>query len=209
MIQSATPKRLILVRNPPLPRLECGRPARRLRGRDRSHACSKASAASTPRSRAAPPTSRAASWRRLRRAPGQLRDAAPGSGSHHARVGHVLLVPEHSVPPFDDARARQAVSYALDRAEVVRIAGGPEAAQPTCQLLPPNFPGYRPYCPFTAERERRRRVVWSRSREGARARSTRAGPPARASPSGASGPEPTARTTSRARCSRSSATASP
>jgi peptide/nickel transport system substrate-binding protein len=54
------------------------------------------------------------------------------------------------VPPFDDVRARQAVNYALDRAELVRIVGGPEAAQPTCQVLPPNFPGYRPYCPFTA-----------------------------------------------------------
>jgi peptide/nickel transport system substrate-binding protein len=46
-------------------------------------------------------------------------------------------------PPFDDVRARRAVSYALDR-------GSREAAQPTCQILPPNFPGYRPYCPYTA-----------------------------------------------------------
>ena len=22
--------------------------------------------------------------------------------------------------------------------------------RPTCQILPPNFPGYRPYCPYTA-----------------------------------------------------------
>jgi peptide/nickel transport system substrate-binding protein len=27
--------------------------------------------------------------------------------------------------------------------------GGPFRAQPTCQILPPNFPGYRPYCPHT------------------------------------------------------------
>ena len=24
-----------------------------------------------------------------------------------------------------------------------------EKSQPTCQVLPPNFPGYRPYCPYT------------------------------------------------------------
>jgi peptide/nickel transport system substrate-binding protein len=26
---------------------------------------------------------------------------------------------------------------------------GPRYLQPTCQILPPNFPGYRPYCPYT------------------------------------------------------------
>jgi peptide/nickel transport system substrate-binding protein len=53
------------------------------------------------------------------------------------------------VPPFDDVRVRRAVSYAADRAAFVRALGGPDRAQPTCQVLPPNFPGYRPYCPFT------------------------------------------------------------
>jgi peptide/nickel transport system substrate-binding protein len=53
-------------------------------------------------------------------------------------------------PPFDNVRARRAVNYALDRDGFVRSRGGREAAQPTCQILPPNFPGYRPYCPYTA-----------------------------------------------------------
>jgi peptide/nickel transport system substrate-binding protein len=53
------------------------------------------------------------------------------------------------VPPFDDVRVRRAVSYAVDRASVVRALGGPDRAQPTCQFLPPGFSGYRPYCPFT------------------------------------------------------------
>ena len=56
------------------------------------------------------------------------------------------------VPPFDDARVRRAVSLAVDRRAVVRIVGGPETAGPTCQILPPNFPGYVPYCPHHVPR---------------------------------------------------------
>ena len=45
---------------------------------------------------------------------------------------------------------RRALNYAADRAAAVSVAGGPDAAQATCQILPPDFPGYRPYCPYTA-----------------------------------------------------------
>ena len=53
------------------------------------------------------------------------------------------------VPPFTDLRMRQALNYAIDRREIARLVGG--AAEPTCQLLPPNVPGYRPYCPYTLQ----------------------------------------------------------
>jgi len=54
------------------------------------------------------------------------------------------------VPPFSSLTARRALNYAADRAAAARVAGGPEVAQATCQILPPNFPGYRPYCPYSA-----------------------------------------------------------
>jgi peptide/nickel transport system substrate-binding protein len=52
------------------------------------------------------------------------------------------------VPPFDRVDVRRAVSYAADRAAAVEAAGGRDVAQLTCQILPPSFPGYRPYCPY-------------------------------------------------------------
>jgi peptide/nickel transport system substrate-binding protein len=51
--------------------------------------------------------------------------------------------------PFDSLKARQGVNLATDRNALVKIAGGPKLAVPTCQVLPPNFPGYVPYCPYT------------------------------------------------------------
>ncbi len=42
------------------------------------------------------------------------------------------------------------LNYAADRAAAVQVAGGPDVAQATCQILPPHFPGYRPYCPWNA-----------------------------------------------------------
>jgi peptide/nickel transport system substrate-binding protein len=54
-----------------------------------------------------------------------------------------------NTPPFNNLKARQAVNFAVDRNALVKIYGGPNLAVPTCQILPPNFPGYKPYCPYT------------------------------------------------------------
>jgi YVTN family beta-propeller protein len=72
---------------------------------------------------------------------GQLH-SAPEPQLEHMRINVRLA-------PFHDARVRQALNYAVDRGEVAELAGGVEIARPTCQLLPPGFPGYRPRCRYT------------------------------------------------------------
>jgi peptide/nickel transport system substrate-binding protein len=51
------------------------------------------------------------------------------------------------VAPFDNVDARRALNFAVDRRAAADVAGA--SSQPTCQVLPPDFPGYRPYCPYT------------------------------------------------------------
>jgi ABC-type transport system substrate-binding protein/DNA-binding SARP family transcriptional activator len=54
------------------------------------------------------------------------------------------------VEPFSNLAARRAVNQAVDRSRLVDLLGGRAAAEPTCQILPQGFPGYRPYCPYGA-----------------------------------------------------------
>ena len=56
---------------------------------------------------------------------------------------------DSATPPFDNTLARQAVNYAVDRREAVRLMGGDSVATATCQLVPPSMPSYRAYCPYT------------------------------------------------------------
>jgi peptide/nickel transport system substrate-binding protein len=51
--------------------------------------------------------------------------------------------------PFDNLAARRAVNMAIDRAYVADLFGGPLAVAITCQVLPPGWFGYEPYCPYT------------------------------------------------------------
>jgi peptide/nickel transport system substrate-binding protein len=70
------------------------------------------------------------------------------SGPEGATIGLVLNT---RVWPFNVLAARQALNYAIDRALLIRLIDGPLMAQPTCQILPPAMPGYRPYCPYTVD----------------------------------------------------------
>jgi YVTN family beta-propeller protein len=56
-----------------------------------------------------------------------------------------------ALPPFNDLRVRQALNLAVDRSALVRLYGGPKAATPTCQVLPPGITGYVRYCPWTRD----------------------------------------------------------
>ncbi len=82
--------------------------------------------------------------------PGSVADLA----SAHAGQLHLTpqpaifyMSPNARLPPFDDERVRRALNLAVDRAKVQRLLG--LGTPPTCQILPSNFPGYAPYCPYT------------------------------------------------------------
>jgi ABC-type transport system substrate-binding protein/DNA-binding SARP family transcriptional activator/streptogramin lyase len=53
------------------------------------------------------------------------------------------------VAPFDRVSVRRALNYAVDRDRIARLTGSSLTARPTCQILAPTLPGYRPYCPYT------------------------------------------------------------
>jgi peptide/nickel transport system substrate-binding protein len=52
--------------------------------------------------------------------------------------------------PFNQITVRRALALAVDRSQLVQLAGGPDLARATCQILPPDFPGYYPICPSTS-----------------------------------------------------------
>jgi peptide/nickel transport system substrate-binding protein len=55
-----------------------------------------------------------------------------------------------NLPPFNNVRARQAVNWAINRAAVVRLYGGPQLATPACTILPAGIPGHASFCDYTA-----------------------------------------------------------
>ena len=55
------------------------------------------------------------------------------------------------IPPFNRLTVRRALSEAIDRRQVIRATGGPLAVRATCQIVPPGYAGYRPYCPYSLD----------------------------------------------------------
>jgi peptide/nickel transport system substrate-binding protein len=53
------------------------------------------------------------------------------------------------VAPFNNLKVREALNFATDRNAIIKLVGGPRLAKASCQILPPNFPGYQANCPYT------------------------------------------------------------
>jgi YVTN family beta-propeller protein len=85
---------------------------------------------------------------RARRKAAQIRYAGQLHTNPALQTDYVVL--NVRVRPFDDIRVRRALNFALNRAAAVQLYGGTHVAQPTCQVLPPQMPGYRRYCPYTS-----------------------------------------------------------
>jgi len=81
--------------------------------------------------------------------------------------------------PFNDVRVRQALNYAIDRARIVQLYGGPDFATPACQPTAPGLRGYSAYCPYT--RNPRPDGTWSGNPEPRGSGSTCGGTRTRAS----------------------------
>jgi peptide/nickel transport system substrate-binding protein len=72
----------------------------------------------------------------------------------HPERATIFLFLNTRLAPFNDVRVRRALNYAVDRAAVARVQGGPERARPTCQIRPPGSVGFQLYCPYTASPSR-------------------------------------------------------
>ncbi len=85
-------------------------------------------------------------------APDQLRDVrAQYTGKRYKEYvtnSTYYLFMNERVAPFNDARVRQAVNYAIDKRSLARLFGG--LLEPDCNFLPPGMKGYQKVdpCPW-------------------------------------------------------------
>ena len=79
-------------------------------------------------------------WPALRRIPNQV---------HNSIVpGLSYLILNTLTPPFSNVLVRRALNDATNRQVAAEDWVGPGTVM-TCQIIPPDFPGYKPYCPYT------------------------------------------------------------
>lgn len=73
----------------------------------------------------------------------------PNRVRHERILGTLLVVLNTTRAPFDSLPARRAVAHALDREALAHLTGGQQSTEVACQVLPPNFPAFERYCPFS------------------------------------------------------------
>jgi len=79
----------------------------------------------------------------------KLRVSSPSQVHDYLQLGTFYFFLNSAQAPFDDVRVRQAINYAVNRRTALEAYH--QQGQVTCQVLPPNFLGYRPFCPYTIE----------------------------------------------------------
>lgn len=80
-----------------------------------------------------------------------LRVRFAGQVYEHPTLGLYYLFLNTELAPFNDADVRRALNLAVDRRKLVELFRGYAEVRLTCQVLPPNMPGYEPYCPYTID----------------------------------------------------------
>ena len=118
-------------------RLPSGRKRRRPGRRRQARGGGRHEVAACSGARFAPPAS--ARWPR----------ATPGNCTPSQAPARVH-VPEHAHAPVRRPAGAPGGQLRRGPAGAHRLAGGPDVAQSTCQLVPPGFPGYTPSCRYTA-----------------------------------------------------------
>jgi peptide/nickel transport system substrate-binding protein len=88
---------------------------------------------------------------------GQAAAQFPGQVHVYTTLATSYAFLNTTVPPFNDVRVRRALNDALDRGTISQATPS-YAGRLTCQVLPPDIAGYRPYCPYSLDPES---GVWS------------------------------------------------
>lgn len=79
----------------------------------------------------------------------ELRQRYPAQLHEDPVLGATFVMLDTRISPFNDPNVRRALNWAVDRRTLVELFGGASIATPTCQLLPPGFPSYSWYCPYS------------------------------------------------------------
>ena len=147
---------------PVLPRMVTGRATRRIPRIASSAGSTRRPARRFPRSSTAPPTGSTSRLSQPRSRSMRSRRTTPPRLHPSAYPATDVLVIEPNSPLSRDRSARHAIAYAIDRDRLHNVLNSGSSSVPapsTCQLVPPNFPGYRPYCPYKLDRARAQKLV--------------------------------------------------